>query len=118
MAAPSRTFLLRQLIGVAEREGELLAAGEWEQALELHEQFDRHLAQLQVVVAGAPFTARHRGDLTRLDQLHRANQTAMQELQGTARAGVAETSSARQLSSYAPLGRDHEPAPRYLDQSA
>lgn len=111
-------FSLRQLIRLAGDERDLLAAGDWETALPVREEFDEQFAQLQSHIRREPLGPEHSNLLAQLTHLHRGNIDLALGLQREAGAQLKSTSNISKLGGYAPLGSDHRPSPRYLDHSA
>jgi hypothetical protein len=119
-SAPRLDFLLRRLVLLAGEVRDLLATGEWEQALPVQEEFDEAFASLhRLVETGHPFGVEHANDLARLRHVHSENERLAADLHRSAGVEVRSLSNVRRISTaYSPLGMNHRPSPRYVDGSA
>lgn len=111
-------LLLRRLVDLALREREYLRAESWEDALDVRGLYDENFAQLQRQVGKVGLAPDNRNDLVRLQRLHEENVSLAHALRHSAGAALAELNKVQQIGSYAPMGSNHKPAPRYLDESA
>jgi hypothetical protein len=117
---PRIDFLLRRLVLHAGDVRDLLAAGDWEGAIPVQDEFDQAFAILQRhVEQGAPLGPEHANDLAQLAHVHGENERLAKELQRGAGIELANLSNVRRIGrAYSPLGMNHQPSPRYVDGSA
>ena len=117
---PRVDLLLRRLVLLAGDVRDLLAAGDWESALPIQEEFDEAFATLQRHIdRGQLLGGEHANDLARLAHVHAENQQLAAELHRSAGAELASLTTVRRISrAYSPLGANHQPSPRYIDGSA
>lgn len=120
MTLPDPSFLIRRLIGCAEREREALIVGAdaWDSVVAARADFDSEFVRLEIAVQQRPLTDRERNDLARLNHLHAENIELADALRARTGGTLVELSNVRRMSGYAPLGDGHRPEPRYLDSSA
>ncbi len=117
---PDPAFLIRRLIGAAERERDALMQGEdkWDDVVVARNEFDQEFARLEIAVQQRPLTPAEQNDLSRLHHLHAENIELARALQRRVGAELAELNNVRKIGGYRPLGDLPERAPRYLDSSA
>ena len=117
---PRLDFLLKRLTLLAGDVRDHLAAGDWEQAAPLQEQYDESFAALtRLVETGHAFTATHTNELARLRHVHEENLRLTSELLASAGRELSNIRRMRVMGrSYSPLGANHRPSPRYIDGSA
>lgn len=117
---PRIDFLLRRLVLLAGDVRDLLAAGDWEGALPVQEEFDEAFATLQrSVERGHGPGPEHANDLARLAHVHAENERLATDLHRSAGVELASLSKVHRISrAYSPLGANHMPSPRYVDGSA
>lgn len=113
-------FLIRRLVLLAGDVRDLLAAGDWEGALPVQEEFDESFAALHSISErGQLDTALHANDLARLQHVHGENIRLAAELHATAGQQLREVTKVHRIGrAYSPLGANHRPSPRYIDGSA
>lgn len=110
--------LLGRLLDLATQERECLRAEAWDDVLTVRAAFDEAFAALQRSVGAGKPPLSCRDDLVRLERLHAENVQLTRLLRDKAGNALAEINKVSRIGSYAPLGPDNEPTPRYLDQSA
>jgi len=113
-------FLLRRLVLLAGDVRDLLASGDWEGALPIQDEFDEAFASLhRLAELGRLDTAAHANDLARLQHVHAENERLTRDLHASAGVRLDSVDNVRRISqAYSPLGRNHQPSPRYVDGSA
>ncbi len=117
---PDPAFLIRRLIGAAEREREALLHGEdhWEAVVAARSEFESEFARLEAAVMQRALTSREVNDLARLQHLHEENVVLARDLQQRFGLQIAEFNNLRKISGYRPYGDQQDQASRYLDNSA
>ncbi|MCB0878095.1 MAG: hypothetical protein KDC46_03855 [Thermoleophilia bacterium] len=117
---PRLDLLLRRLVLLAGDVRDLLAAGDWEGAIPVQEEFDEAFAVLQRNIdRGSLLGGEHVNELTRLAHVHAENQQLAAQLQRSASEQLQSLTKVRKVGkAYSPLGMNHQPAPRYIDGSA
>lgn len=117
---PDPSFLIRRLIGYAERERDALIQGEdrWDDVVAARHDFESEFARLEAAVAARPLTSREINDLARLQHLHEENVVLARDLQQRCGLKIAEFNNLRKINGYRPFGDLQERAPKYLDNSA
>lgn len=120
MSAPRIEFLLPGLVRLACEERDLLAAGDWESALVVREQFDESFSILQHVIdrSRANIGPTQVAELHRIHKVNGENLAIYTELRRTSGVELGHLSKVTQLGGYAPVNPGSDRAPRYLDQSA
>lgn len=119
-AAPRMEFLLRRLMLLAGELRDSLAAGDWEQAAPLHDEYDEAFATFRHMVdAGQTISPSLTNDLTRLARVHEENEQLARGLRDQAGTERGKVRTISRIGAYAPLG-GNEPgiASRYVDGSA
>ncbi|MCW2960160.1 MAG: hypothetical protein JWM90_547 [Thermoleophilia bacterium] len=118
--SPRITFLLRRLVATASDLQAALSANDWDTAQPIQDSFDEHFQQLQRLVDGdsVGFEQSHSSDLARLRHLHDDNERLAREMQAAAGIELRRLNTVTRIGGYAPLGANHQPAPRYIDGAA
>lgn len=113
-------LLLRRLVSLGGEVRDLLAAGDWEGALPIQDEFDESFAAMQMLVErGVQFTPEHATDLAQLQRVHGENERLTIDLHRSAGFEIGNLSTVRKVgNAYSPLGQNHRPSPRYVDGSA
>lgn len=108
--------LLAILLELALQQRALLEQESWEGAIAVRAAYDTAFEQLRG--QGRSLTLDHRAQLRMLEDLHEINLALAEALMRKAGSALGEIADAAQLLGYSPVGADHIPTPRYLDESA
>ena len=118
--APRMEFLLRRLMLLAGELRDALAAGDWEHAAPMHDEYDEAFAAFRHLIdRGHAISPSLTNDLTRLARVHEENELLARQLRDEAGMERGKVRTISRIGAYAPLG-SNEPgiASRYVDGSA
>ncbi|MCW2955586.1 MAG: hypothetical protein JWO69_455 [Thermoleophilia bacterium] len=118
--SPRIDFLLARLVEHAMDLQQALGAKDWDAAEPIQDDFDANFEQLQRMVEcdSVSFQPRHTNELSRLRELHAENERLLHALKLETGTELQRTVTVGRIGAYAPLGANHQPRPRYVDDAA